>query len=649
MSDDQPGEVEEYIARHGWEIQRRERDEIILRVCPLCKREPKSRTDRNFYINADTSVWHTYCCNQKGNLIVLKKMLGELDMSKPSWSGYGTSEAQRFTAKLKAARGSTWDKAKLPPIGQADRFHKRLMSGEVPKALEYLHEVRKFNDATIGIFKIGVAKRGHCKTCNGVATLEPDGTCPQCKGPIERPYEMISIPFFVGGQLVNFKFRSIGEKRFERVADAPTTLFNTDCLGGEFRRVVICEAELDAMSMYQLGYHTVVAVAGATKNFDDDWVEALALFDEVLLAYDSDPAGEEGAGKAAAQLGRYRCRRVQFPLKDANECLQAGLPEEEIRACVEAAASYQVNQVKPFSEFADEVRAMKHSGPKLYGKQTRWREVNRILGGFRDGELTVVTGDTASGKTTWTTCLAWDMARGDIANGRDPSGVLIASFEVPIKDVARKLVCMELGKGFRDMSDPELDQGLATMGSMKLFFLDQYGDIPLNDLRDAIEYGVRRYGLWMVVLDHLHFFIQCKPEEERFAIDHTLRQLKLWALKLGIHLVLVVHPSKLRVIDGREAKVELNDLKGSSEIKKTADSVIRIWRPRDVDRSADFPPYAEFTTLKCRSDFGTEASVPLSFDTSSLRYEHSMSIDAPPVGDEPPRRKRKRAQGTMDL
>lgn len=619
----QPGEVEDYIDRKGWDIQKRERSELILKVCPLCGKTPKARSDRNFYINKDSGLWHTYCCDRKGNLFTLKKEMGDLDLAAPSFAGYGTKEAAMLTERIKKARGKTWDGYNLPRPDSETRYANRLWSGEAPGALDYLQQDRCLSEATLREFGFGVARRGKCPQCEETTSLGDGDVCPVCRCVVPNAREMIAIPHRVDGRVVNFKFRTFGsaEKFYGRWTDAPTVLFNADSLDGEFKQVILTEGEIDAVTISQLGYKQVVSTGSAQKRLDDDWVEKLALFDDVLIAYDADGAGDEGATKVAEALGRYRCKRVLFPLKDVNDCLRAGITTEEIRACIDGAASYQVNAVKPFSAYADDLRELKRNGRVIFGRQTKWRGVNSIMGGLRDGEVTVVTGDTGSGKTTWTTAVAWDQARGDGAE-RPPVGVLIASFEMPIRDTCRKLVCMESGSGFREVSEAELESAILTLSKLKLFFVDQYGTMPIADLRDAIEYGVRRHGLWLIVIDHLHFFLDCKPEEERFHIDQTCRTLKAWALKLGIHIMLVVHPAKLRVANGKEQKVELNDLKGSSEIKKAADSVVRVWRPRGDDRNKDVPPFAEIATLKMRSEFGREDETVLSFDPDSLRYEY---------------------------
>lgn len=890
---DEDVDVLGYIQHKGWEIQKRERSEIVLRVCPLCERKPKKRNDRNFYINEESGLWNTYCCGEKGNLLSLKYVMGDIELIQPGFAGSASSEGAKMSERLRRARGSSFRGGKPPPAGIARKFHERLTSNAVPAAVEYLIRQRGFTKDTIKRFQLGVARRGYCNTCNGIASLDDQDLCPQCGTAAKKPYELIAIPYFQSGQILNFKFRSFtGEKRFEKWDGAPTSLFNADSMDGHYKTVIITEGEFDAITVAQLGYDAAVATGSAGKNIEDDWMDRLAFFDEVLIGYDSDKAGIDGAEKVATKLGRYRCRRIEWPLKDANQCLIAGMSQQEIQTYIDAAASYKVHQVKPFSDFGQELRDLKKQGPKAFGLQTRWRGINRLYGGHRGGEVIVYTGDTGcldgdtviqinragngtkttmrqlvhmfnggiasgkqwaawiptyiqsktedqwwglakviravdagkqptlivefsngstlvgtadhrvisgdaeirfdqlrigdvvqckmprarstkqsrkslyrqiaglrrhpnatnpksrhspyrvpyhrlvmeafkneisiedyitllrsnanlselkfldrrsvvhhidlnvnnnsiknlevlsqsdhrrlhgnaksfglrklgmcsvtrisdgglrdtydltiagtqnyiangivthnSGKSTFTTATALDLAAGSTSTGRAGVGVLIASFEMSVRDIARKLVCMHSDIGFKDMTEAELDRAINEVAGMQLFFVDQYGSMPLQELEDAIEFGVRRHGLWYVVLDHLHFFLEAKPDTERFVIDFTMRRLKSLALKLDICIAIVVHPAKLRTTrEGKTCKVDLNDLKGSSEIKKAADIVTRVWRPRAEDRNDDVPPYAEITTLKCRSEFGCEDSCVLDFNPFSLRYEYSAGL-----------------------
>jgi hypothetical protein len=102
-------------------------------------------------------------------------------------------------------------------------------------------------------------------------------------------------------------------------------LFNPFAFSGE--ELVVCEAILDALSLWCAGFRHVTAAFGA-----DGWTsEMTAAVGEggvrrVLIAFDRDPAGDAGAKKLAAVLSGVgvECFRVELPAgADVNDVVVA--------------------------------------------------------------------------------------------------------------------------------------------------------------------------------------------------------------------------------------------------------------------------------------------------------------------------------------
>ncbi len=89
------------------------------------------------------------------------------------------------------------------------------------------------------------------------------------------------------------------------------------------REVILCEAPLDAMTFWAAGFENVLSSWGA-NGFTSEHLSALLRYGtkRVLLAYDRDDAGDQGAAKVAEQLlaSGIECFRVLFPRgMDANQ------------------------------------------------------------------------------------------------------------------------------------------------------------------------------------------------------------------------------------------------------------------------------------------------------------------------------------------
>jgi hypothetical protein len=190
------------------------------------------------------------------------------------------------------------------------------------------------------------------------------------------------------------------------------------------------------------------------------------------------------------------------------------------------------------------------------------------------------------------------------------------------------MISMKTGKPLDWLTKAELEKALKWISTLPLYFVDVYGELGLKELKDSIYYAKRRYGIGFVVIDHLHFFLKYSPDLERQAIDQALKEIKSWAMDLGIHILLVVHPTKL-TYDNKV--VHLNDLKGSSGLKQIPDNVFSIWRSREEKDLSTPQNEIVLYILKVRDDSGSEGSVILDFNKWSQSYEDSGSGGGPPV------------------
>lgn len=278
-----------------------------------------------------------------------------------------------------------------------------------------------------------------------------------------------------------------------------------------------------------------------------------------------------------------------------------------------ASDSFKSNSVKTSEAFFDEIRDL-HSGcPINKAILTGWEKFDNLVKGLRPNELSILTGETGSGKTTWAANLGYRLSKAG-------HPALIASFEMKPMAIIRKMIQMESCYPFHDLKKQELELSLKAISSLPLHFIDVYGEIGISELRNSIYYTKRRHGIKLVILDHLHFFLKYSADHERQAIDSALRDIKSWAMDLNLHIILIVHPTK---IETENRPIRLNDLKGSSGLKQIPDNVFSIWRPRDPDDLKKPQGEVILYILKIRDDSGDEGKMILSFDKRSQSYSDS--------------------------
>ena len=94
-------------------------------------------------------------------------------------------------------------------------------------------------------------------------------------------------------------------------------IFNPACLISE--SIILCESLIDALSFWACGFRNVTTsfgINGFTEEIKTALVESKAK--KILIAYDSDEAGNSAAEKVAEKLSEQglECSRIQFPNGD---------------------------------------------------------------------------------------------------------------------------------------------------------------------------------------------------------------------------------------------------------------------------------------------------------------------------------------------
>jgi hypothetical protein len=335
--------LENYFKTKDWTFKLRN-GEYALDLCPICNAGPG-----HFYINELKEVFYCQKCGQRGHLLSLKKRLGDLPP---------------------ISHVSEYSKTKIPPktidLAIIEKYHKDLL--DTPEALSYLMDERSFTLETIKTFKLGLK----------------DGT--------------IVIPYFEDHLCLGIKYRGIKEKTFYREEGCPSILFNVDQARKYQGSVILSEGEFDAIAYDQVGFPNVVSVPNGAESFSDEWIDYLEQSEQIYLSYDMDEAGRRGVEKVADKLGRHRCWDVLLPLKDAGDCLKAGFTNVEMSDILAKAKRFESKLVKRPDDFF-EMLLQRHETP--LATRTGWTSFDDLLGGIRPNELTVVTGETSSGKTTW--------------------------------------------------------------------------------------------------------------------------------------------------------------------------------------------------------------------------------------------------------
>jgi len=114
-------------------------------------------------------------------------------------------------------------------------------------------------------------------------------------------------------------------------------------------------------------------------------------------------------------------------------------------------------------------------------KWKRFSVLNKLLKGHRRGELTILTGPTGSGKTTFMSEYSLDLAMQGVST-------LWGSFEIRNTRLATTLLRQYVGYPLDDRLK-EFDHWATEFERLPLYFMTFHGQQPLKPVLEAIEHA----------------------------------------------------------------------------------------------------------------------------------------------------------------
>jgi len=404
-------------------------------------------------------------------------------------------------------------------------------------------------------------------------------------------------------------------KKVERTQGGEKILFgkHTCDPGGD---LVIAEGEIDAMSWAEAGAENVVSVPYGANNHhwlenDLEWVDQ---FDRVLIAFDDDEAGQQGAAKLADRIGREKCWNVSMPYgcNDANEALQVGRITE-LAECYHNAAIMKPATLRNWTDFVDDALIY------LEGASCGGSGFPTFFSGrfkIRPNEVTIWSGYAGHGKTA-----VLNQVIGDMCNAGERA--CIASMEISNQRTVATMIRQQTQREAPTREDVDA----MNWSTDQVFIFDKLGDCDWREMLAAFLFAFRAFGVTQFVIDSLTL---CGIDTDDYNQQRKFMDaLAQFARNHPVHVHLVAHSRK-----GDEANLpEKIEVHGSSSIGNLADNGITVWRNKkkekgledaksgvkfDPDKVADLEaqPDARIVVWKQRESDGSEPRVFLRFDNS---------------------------------
>ena len=448
---------------------------------------------------------------------------------------------------------------------------------------------------------------------------------------LERETFCMCFPYYLGGELINVKYRGLSVKTFSQEKDAKKIFYNLDKIG-EHTETIICEGEIDVCSFAQAGVNAISVPDGASPEgavgtdlkfeYVGNSEAVLTPIKKIIIATDNDGPGRTLANELARRLGEDRCWRFDWPssCKDANDVLVDYGPETLV-GLLEQARPWPIHGIIEPIDVIDDVLALRRNQRKL-GVSTGWKTLDpyyKVL----TPEVTLIGGTPSHGKSNFINNLSMNLAR------LHDWGVALACFEEgrPPDHYAR-LTSKFTEKSYwpivndeQQQTDSEIIDAVQFMQGKFFLLRLEFEERTIAKIIDTATQAVRRHGIRCLFLDpwnHVNHKRDPGMNETEY-ISHVMSQLRDFAELYDAHVFLCAHPAKpiMAKVEGSMAQRVPHpyETSGSAHFFNKTDNFLTIFR--DVEDSTEEKRVSVYVQKIRTQRVGKIGHVELRFDRVS--------------------------------
>ena len=358
------------------------------------------------------------------------------------------------------------------------------------------------------------------------------------------------------------------------------TLYGQQLFTAKGKYVTIVEGEFDAMAAYQMlgSKYPVVSIksgaSGAVRDCKAQY-EWLSSFDNIVICFDSDEAGQKAANQVSELFGaKASIMKHKHGYKDACDYQRQGL-SKEFSDFWWSAEQYVPDGIVQGSTLFDEVMAPIPPSDCDYP----WDALNKLTYGIRKGELVTVTAGSGLGKSQILREMVWHL----MCKSEDNIGLLF--LEEGKKKTALSIMSMAANKPLHlpdsEATDEEkIDAFNRTLGTGRLYLFDHFGSTSVDNIINRVRYLAKGLGCGYIFLDHISIVVSAQASgDERKAIDEIMTKLRMLVQETGVALIVVSHLKRPEGKGHEEgASTSLAQLRGSGSIAQLSDMVLGLER-----------------------------------------------------------------------
>jgi len=309
-------------------------------------------------------------------------------------------------------------------------------------------------------------------------------------------------------------------------------------------------------------------------------------------------------------------------LLDAAQKVIFEISENKIRP-----AYYQVCDV--LKDTIKNIELLYEKKEMITGVPSGYTDLDKLTAGFHSGDLVIIAGRPAMGKTTF----AMNVAQYAAVEAQKCCPAAIFSLEMSKEQLVERLLCSlarvdlnRLRTGHLLENDwPKLTKAAGGLHDAKIF-LDDTPSISVLELRSKARRLKAEHDIGIIVIDYLQLMRGgANPESRQQEISEISRSLKALAKELEIPVIALSQLNR-----GLEQRADkrpmMSDLRESGAIEQDADIIMFVYRGEVYEKdNDDLKGKAEIIIGKHRN--GPTGYVDLAFRGEYTRFENLSPRD----------------------
>lgn len=383
-------------------------------------------------------------------------------------------------------------------------------------------------------------------------------------------------PYYESGKVVKQKLKSALDKKkqSQRGVTKIKALFGQNLFNPSNKiPITITEGEEDAAAIWQMTGLPAVSIPNGAGNAAKDLaphLEWLSGFREVLLAFDNDEPGRQAFNDCVGLFEPGLAKKVNFPLKDANDMLKANRIEE-VKKCM-----WNAEVIKPDTlVFIEDILDQVLEEPK-WGSPFPWPSMTKCTYGLRRGELYMIAGASSIGKT--------EVVRELISQHIDnDQRVGYFTFEQKPFQTAQRLIGASLNQrihlpGCEAWKQLEIIREKAKIleGNKVAFYDVSSGPASMEKVLINIRFLAKAYGMHFFIVDNLKA-LSARPfiDGKRVAMHEyasiCMGEFSAICKELGINIVVLNHLSENKI--AKQAYISTSPKNSDEYLSRTAEDM----------------------------------------------------------------------------